>query len=137
MVKSPLTSTHWVYSITTRIKTSTQRKFTMTKNTHWVYSITTRIKTLLWVSIIVWWFAHWVYSITTRIKTNSFITKNSNKSLIEYIPLQQGLRPKIAIIATVIPTLIEYIPLQQGLRPLIKLSITFFFSLSIFHYNKD
>ena len=60
-------------------------------------------------------YAHWVYSITTRIKTPK--NKNRNISpLIEYIPLQQGLRPHCKIFAVGVPILIEYIPLQQGLR---------------------
>ena len=59
-------------------------------------------------------------------------------SLIEYIPLQQGLRLVTPSTSTATLPLIEYIPLQQGLRQwegawakwLIR-------SLSIFHYNKD
>ena len=38
--------------------------------------------------------------------------------LIEYIPLQQGLRHENSIRARVTLFLIEYIPLQQGLRQL-------------------
>ena len=88
--------------------------------------------------------AHWVYSITTRIKTkHRHIISITWPRLIEYIPLQQGLRQKILLevlhkcnshwvysITTRIKTtaakpaanigiaLIEYIPLQQGLRHL-------------------
>jgi len=36
--------------------------------------------------------------------------------LIEYIPLQQGLRHSQSFIMKTIAHLIEYIPLQQGLR---------------------
>ena len=59
--------------------------------------------------------------------------------LIEYIPLQQGLRPLIHTFFYLSVQLIEYIPLQQGLRQkascvLPPLATT---SLSIFHYNKD
>ena len=39
--------------------------------------------------------------------------------LIEYIPLQQGLRPSSPFVQRIfqLVRLIEYIPLQQGLRP--------------------
>ena len=80
---------HWVYSITTRIKT-TQQWLCLKKPAHWVYSITTRIKTsCLWYSWTPW--------------------------LIEYIPLQQGLRLHTCCHFR-LWKLIEYIPLQQGLR---------------------
>ena len=36
--------------------------------------------------------------------------------LIEYIPLQQGLRPREDYASFLLSKLIEYIPLQQGLR---------------------
>ena len=39
-----------------------------------------------------------------------------NLLLIEYIPLQQGLRPCCSLTYELLQTLIEYIPLQQGLR---------------------
>ncbi|EGQ14288.1 hypothetical protein HMPREF9419_1390 [Prevotella nigrescens ATCC 33563] len=42
--------------------------------------------------------------------------------LIEYIPLQQGLRPFTFLLSTFTLFLIEYIPLQQGLRRLVTLS---------------
>ena len=96
--------------------------------------------------------SHWVYSITTRIKTKSLIMQGVLTVLIEYIPLQQGLRPLnwnldkvleahwVYSITTRIKTpytpvfaygwgsLIEYIPLQQGLRPFIKFSIIYYFN---------
>ena len=86
---------------------------------HWVYSITTRIKTILSLLRIKNIWAHWVYSITTRIKTYS-LNKNYVifHSLIEYIPLQQGLRPTNFPTCALMFPLIEYIPLQQGLRHL-------------------
>ena len=131
-------------------------------NTHWVYSITTRIKT----HKRVWnmhFYAHWVYSITTRIKTIYFPVFGSYTCfLIEYIPLQQGLRLHSHCLFFNVFYLIEYIPLQQGLRlqtckysmdivPHWVYSITTRIktaapytpvfalrsSLSIFHYNKD
>ena len=133
---------HWVYSITTRIKTGYSWAKTFQFCSHWVYSITTRIKTnclilhlSAWVDLIeyiplqqglrpckresiIYWNAHWVYSITTRIKTSkSSLSLNTATRLIEYIPLQQGLRHwnmrKFSKVQ-----LIEYIPLQQGLRHL-------------------
>ena len=58
--------------------------------------------------------------------------------LIEYIPLQQGLRLNhLHFLGAV--SLIEYIPLQQGLRRPMFFDYGFgpFPSLSIFHYNKD
>ena len=136
---------------------------------HWVYSITTRIKTFICTSLYnyshwlieyiplqqglrqcIFFFhnllfclieyiplqqglrlttikvnreytiSHWVYSITTRIKTWAIEAelKVSNHVLIEYIPLQQGLRHENSIRARVTLFLIEYIPLQQGLRQL-------------------
>ena len=62
---------------------------------------------------------------------------NEPANLIEYIPLQQGLRLlKFRNEWTIV--LIEYIPLQQGLRRNFwLLKCTCFYSLSIFHYNKD
>ena len=85
---------------------------------HWVYSITTRIKTGYSWAKTFQFCSHWVYSITTRIKTNCLILHLSAwVDLIEYIPLQQGLRHwnmrKFSKVQ-----LIEYIPLQQGLRHL-------------------
>ena len=109
--------------------------------------------------------SYWVYSITTRIKTPecSFAIRHF-KALIEYIPLQQGLRPwPQAQGANGGHPLIEYIPLQQGLRhivgsPKLRLNTTYWvysittriktyqaqnvlnwykILLSIFHYNKD
>ena len=82
---------HWVYSITTRIKTYQRFVYLTLKDlieyiplqqglrlfffgvagffgSHWVYSITTRIKT--YYLFVVIYIAHWVYSITTRIKTS-------------------------------------------------------------------
>ena len=59
--------------------------------------------------------------------------------LIEYIPLQQGLRQvhDCRFVYTK-PKLIEYIPLQQGLRrSAVSLVNSASGSLSIFHYNKD
>ena len=43
--------------------------------------------------------------------TFTFITH-----LIEYIPLQQGLRQVSMLVIILVLYLIEYIPLQQGLR---------------------
>ena len=64
-------------------------------------------------------------------------TTGTLKTLIEYIPLQQGLRRHRIMISRQL-RLIEYIPLQQGLRlPRYSLSYLFRVSLSIFHYNKD
>ena len=58
--------------------------------------------------------------------------------LIEYIPLQQGLRPERAEIVVKQVLLIEYIPLQQGLRlNAARAAKPAANSLSIFHYNKD
>ena len=58
--------------------------------------------------------------------------------LIEYIPLQQGLRLKKIQQEKTGEFLIEYIPLQQGLRlDLAWSSEGGRISLSIFHYNKD
>ena len=108
---------HWVYSITTRIKTNyiifvtvllcsclieyiplqqglRQNKLSDLLNhivSHWVYSITTRIKTFVFHRFILF-FTHWVYSITTRIKTPIPFAELLAINLIEYIPLQQGLR---------------------------------------------
>ena len=45
------------------------------------------------------------------------LPSRSAKSLIEYIPLQQGLRHFIIFDWWCEKILIEYIPLQQGLRP--------------------
>ena len=130
--------------------------------THWVYSITTRIKTMFTERYMMTVLTHWVYSITTRIKTSSCCNHWQSNILIEYIPLQQGLRLIIFFRFIILLWLIEYIPLQQGLRLLFFFytlyffithwvySITtriktflnflrndFFSSLSIFHYNKD
>ena len=60
--------------------------------------------------------AHWVYSITTRIKTLLCIVNEYTFALIEYIPLQQGLRLDSLARFSKSSLLIEYIPLQQGLR---------------------
>ena len=61
------------------------------------------------------------------------------KFLIEYIPLQQGLRLISDGHIGLRTILIEYIPLQQGLRPMLQSSslTAVLASLSIFHYNKD
>ena len=57
--------------------------------------------------------------------------------LIEYIPLQQGLRLSNNAVSFFV-LLIEYIPLQQGLRlNTDALKFCLATSLSIFHYNKD
>ena len=63
--------------------------------------------------------SHWVYSITTRIKTPLRRTVTASGWLIEYIPLQQGLRHEHNSLVEQ-RSLIEYIPLQQGLRPYTK-----------------
>ena len=118
---------HWVYSITTRIKTPSvayvpdssglieyiplqqglrQNDFfhNLFFFTHWVYSITTRIKTVLFLVLALLSEAHWVYSITTRIKTHFRIFLISLfQNLIEYIPLQQGLRPCIFQLHEIVP----------------------------------
>ena len=58
-------------------------------------------------------------------------------SLIEYIPLQQGLRLDNFFLFHN-ELLIEYIPLQQGLRQQANDNQELKqYSLSIFHYNKD
>ena len=44
------------------------------------------------------------------------VSKSSIVSLIEYIPLQQGLRRQRTLYIIKLILLIEYIPLQQGLR---------------------
>ena len=63
--------------------------------------------------------------------------KKNTFQLIEYIPLQQGLRLQMKH-SHHHEVLIEYIPLQQGLRHTIKSNIRHLIdSLSIFHYNKD
>ena len=81
---------------------------------HWVYSITTRIKTNFFCKVRSFSTSHWVYSITTRIKTCFYSPYLIFNLLIEYIPLQQGLRQN------------EYFWEKSGEC-----------SLSIFHYNKD
>ena len=116
-------------------------KFLSPSATHWVYSITTRIKTSFLLNLWDFLIPHWVYSITTRIKTNDWPADSKLAALIEYIPLQQGLRhilhrqplpyeqthwvysittriktESVAGIRSVWCWLIEYIPLQQGLR---------------------
>ena len=128
---------HWVYSITTRIKTSLPQ-FRTPVLSHWVYSITTRIKTIPLSASCQHSKTHWVYSITTRIKTTATRPSGSMITLIEYIPLQQGLR-HLHHFKWATSWLIEYIPLQQGLR-LRYLQYSSLYlpnSLSIFHYNKD
>ena len=108
-------SAHWVYSITTRIKTLLQIVFDFRLcSSHWVYSITTRIKTLSLLPKLKYTMSHWVYSITTRIKTHQLADIENPEALIEYIPLQQGLRHTVACTCPICH-----------------------FSLSIFHYNKD
>ena len=58
--------------------------------------------------------------------------------IIKYIPLQQGLRLEIFVLAVHHFVIIKYIPLQQGLRPS-PISVISIITelLSIFHYNKD
>ena len=132
--------THWVYSITTRIKTQDFLNTKICSVSHWVYSITTRIKTqVLSLYLHNNSYTHWVYSITTRIKTLSEKLLAICITLIEYIPLQQGLRPCFSWFWHCFQRLIEYIPLQQGLRRILEffLYLCFKISLSIFHYNKD
>ncbi len=61
-----------------------------------------------------------------------------HEELIEYIPLQQGLRHNYLFLFLFLKYLIEYIPLQQGLRLSFFSAFKFsLHSLSIFHYNKD
>ena len=69
--------------------------------------------------------SHWVYSITTRIKTENSGYPEEDIRLIEYIPLQQGLRQLSYSSMKNKQYLIEYIPLQQGLRPITIFSICF------------
>ena len=68
-----LLKAHWVYSITTRIKTFLPIFLHWKSHSHWVYSITTRIKTFPDKDISRLALPHWVYSITTRIKTKNAI----------------------------------------------------------------
>ena len=66
-----------------------------------------------------------------------FLWMNAHR-LIEYLPLQQGLRLDVIKLHHDIIFLIEYLPLQQGLRLLTLLgNFETVHSLSIFHYNKD
>ena len=153
-------TSHWVYSITTRIKTikcsniriiealieyiplqqGLRHKWLISANCyfpHWVYSITTRIKTSGISSFKDAIVTHWVYSITTRIKTPFFYVSHFIGNLIEYIPLQQGLRLWRKVCCVVrfshwvysITTRIK----TFGAKPM-RYATT---SLSIFHYNKD
>ena len=157
--------THWVSSITTRIKTpslppcwhvwerlieylplqqglrlDTGKFFRLTENTHWVSSITTRIKTSLHLVVIQLLLAHWVSSITTRIKTHSPLTLMRKRyPLIEYLPLQQGLRHSVLWCNIAFSPTHWVSSITTRIKTVVRLHITFFNkrSLSIFHYNKD
>ena len=50
------------------------------------------------------------------LRHHNFIERSKMYILIEYIPLQQGLRPVVCFTDMFALALIEYIPLQQGLR---------------------
>ena len=130
--------------------------------THWVYSITTRIKTHCNLVTAIF-LVHLIEYIPLQQGLRRLIPNQCiHNALIEYIPLQQGLRRCGVSCPHIMTGLIEYIPLQQGLRHSerncahTKLSLIeyiplqqglrhFFhnllfcllFSLSIFHYNKD
>ena len=129
---------HWVYSITTRIKTKNKKMIVNSCNTHWVYSITTRIKTnffhIYFIVVlieyiplqqglrhVIIWFsqkrtAHWVYSITTRIKTpQQFLFLYCSPSHWVY-SITTRIKTLVEGDSAGGSALIEYIPLQQGLR---------------------
>ena len=130
-------------------------------STHWVYSITTRIKTTATrpsgsMMILIEYIP-----LQQGLRLTKVICDLHNFMLIEYIPLQQGLRqPSLILIDKsmahwvysittriktrrypvlfVLSSLIEYIPLQQGLRHILFTEpLALVDSLSIFHYNKD
>ncbi len=88
-------STQWVYSIRTRIKTDRRLSSLSELLTQWVYSIRTRIKTYGLLPFLTSSFPQWVYSIRTRIKTVLVYFVTYLKILSEYIPLEQGLRPRL------------------------------------------
>ena len=133
---------HWVYSITTRIKTNDwpadsklaalieyiplqqglrhlRQLLFLQSQEHLIEYIPLQqgLRHILHRQPLPYEQTHWVYSITTRIKTESVAGIRSVWCwLIEYIPLQQGLRLKTFSIPKFVLFLIEYIPLQQGLR---------------------